>query len=91
MESYAPLYVNTNPGASQWPTNLIGYDALQSYGSPSYYVQAMFANHHGDVALPVSLTTAGGSHVYASVTLDSKTGKLFIKVVNAAFDAQQVN
>jgi alpha-N-arabinofuranosidase len=91
MESYAPLFVNTNPGAYQWPTNLIGYDALQSYGSPAYYVQAMFANNHGDVALPVSLITGGGSRVYASVTRNSKTGKLFVKVVNAAFDAQQVN
>ena len=91
MESYAPLFVNTNPGASQWATNLIGYNALQSYGSPAYYVQVMFANHHGDVALPVALTSTGGSRVYASVTRSSKTGELYIKVVNAAFEPQQVN
>jgi len=29
MEAYAPLLVNINPGAFQWPTNLIGYDALK--------------------------------------------------------------
>jgi alpha-L-arabinofuranosidase len=34
MEAYAPLLVNVNPGASIWPTNLIGYDALRSYGCP---------------------------------------------------------
>jgi alpha-N-arabinofuranosidase len=91
MESYAPLFVNINPGASQWGTNLIGYDTLQSYGSPSYQVQAMFASHHGNVALPVSLTTGPGSLCSASVTRDSKTGTLYIKVVNASFYQQQVN
>jgi alpha-L-arabinofuranosidase len=91
MESYAPLFVNINPGASQWPTNLIGYDALQSYGSPAYQVQVMFANNHGNVALPVTLNSSGGSSVYASVTRNSKTGALYVKVVNAAFEPQQVN
>ena len=35
----------------QWPSDLIGYDALTSYGSPSYYAQKMFSTHHGDVVL----------------------------------------
>ncbi len=52
MEAYAPLMVNVNPGAAQWPTNLIGYDALNSFGSPSFYVQSIFANNTGDVVLP---------------------------------------
>ena len=38
----------------QWKTDLIGFDALNSYGSPAYYVQKMFSNYHGDVVLPVS-------------------------------------
>lgn len=91
MESYAPLFVNINPGAFQWATNLIGYDALQSYGSPAYYVQVMFANNHGNVALPVTLNSSGRSSVYASVTRNSKSGSLYVKVVNAAFEPQQVN
>jgi alpha-L-arabinofuranosidase len=37
MSCYAPLFVNVNPGGMQWPTDLIGYDALTSYGSPAYY------------------------------------------------------
>jgi alpha-L-arabinofuranosidase len=52
MESYAPLFVNTSDpkrgGSMQWPSDLIGYDALTSYGSPSYYAQKMFSTHHGD-------------------------------------------
>jgi Alpha-L-arabinofuranosidase C-terminal domain len=35
--SYAPALANVHD--FQWPTNLIGYDAANSYGSPSYYVQ----------------------------------------------------
>ncbi|MDP8979098.1 MAG: carbohydrate binding domain-containing protein [Acidobacteriota bacterium] len=54
MSSYAPLFVNVNPGGMQWKTNLIGFDALTSYGSPAYYAQKMFSNYHGDVVLPVS-------------------------------------
>ena len=35
----------------QWTTDLIGYDALTSYGSPSYYAQKMFSTLHGDEVL----------------------------------------
>ena len=35
MASYAPLFVNVNPGGMQWATDLIGYNALSSYGSPA--------------------------------------------------------
>ena len=43
MSSYAPLFVNVNPGGMQWAPDLIGYDALTSYGSPSYWTQVMFS------------------------------------------------
>jgi alpha-L-arabinofuranosidase len=55
MESYAPLFVNVNPGASQWPTNLVGYDNLNSFGSPSYYVQSMFGKNTGDTVIPTEV------------------------------------
>jgi len=51
MASYAPLFVNVSPGGMQWKTDLIGYDALNSYGSPAYYAQKMFSTHHGDTVL----------------------------------------
>ena len=61
MASYAPLFVNVSPGDAakpypgmQWRVNLIGYDALTSYGSPSYYAQQMFSLHHGDEILATS-------------------------------------
>jgi alpha-N-arabinofuranosidase len=56
MHCYAPLFVNVNPGAMQWTTDLIGYDAMTSYGSPAYWAQQMFANHSGDSVLNISAT-----------------------------------
>jgi alpha-L-arabinofuranosidase len=91
MVAYAPLFVNINPGASQWPNNLIGYDALHAYGSPSYHMQAMFARLAGDVVLPATLTTAGGSQLFESVTQDSWTGTMFLKLVNGAGSPQRLH
>ena len=91
MVAYAPILVNVNPGASQWPNNLIGYDALHSYGSPSYHMQAMFARHAGNVVLPATLTTTGGSRLFHSVTQDSLSGTIFLKLVNCAGSPQPVH
>jgi len=54
MHCYAPLFVNVNPGAMQWTTDLIGYDTMTAYGSPAYWVQQMFANHVGDSVLNIA-------------------------------------
>jgi alpha-N-arabinofuranosidase len=87
MSSYAPLFVNVNAGAMQWAPDLIGYDALTSYGSPSYWVQQMFSTHLGTEAVADTLTGAG-PRVYSVVTRDEKRRRLFIKVVNASSDSQ---
>ena len=80
MQAYAPLLVNVNKGAFQWQTNLIGYDAVKSYGCPSYYAQVMFNTHRGDQILSSSTDVAPG--FFSSVTRDSKTGTVFVKAVN---------
>ena len=55
MHCYAPLFVNVSDlGAGrsmQWKSDLIGYDALNSHGSPSYYAQKIFSLHQGDEVL----------------------------------------
>jgi alpha-N-arabinofuranosidase len=48
---YAPLFVNVNPGGSQWLPDLIGYDALHSYGGVSYQVLKLYGNNKGDTIL----------------------------------------
>jgi alpha-N-arabinofuranosidase len=87
MSCYAPLFVNVNPGGMQWSTDLIGYNALSSYGSPSYYAQAMFGTHVGTEIVSSTLSNAG-ERVYSSVTRDDKTKKLIIKIVNGSSEAK---
>ena len=87
LESYAPLFVNVNAGGMQWPSDLIGYNAQSSYGSPSYWVQVMFSGHLGTEVVANTLANAA-SRVFASVTRDEKQHKLFVKVVNGTSDAQ---
>ncbi|HEY9196152.1 MAG TPA: alpha-L-arabinofuranosidase C-terminal domain-containing protein [Mucilaginibacter sp.] len=110
MSCYAPLFVNVNPGGMQWSSDLIGYNTLNSYGSPSFYAQQMFNNYKGDKV--VNITGEGIptqlqklSHkdsvnnvkpkTYPSLfyvaTRDSKTGTLYLKVVNAAGSAAPVS
>ena len=79
MQCYAPLLVNVNPGARQWRPDLIGYDAISTYGSPSYYAIQMFSRNFGDQVLPVR---AAETSVQGAATRDSRTGEIFIKLVN---------
>src|SRR5262249_44831234 len=79
MHCYAPLLVNVSPGARQWRPNLIGYDALRVYGSPSYHAIKLFSTHVGDEILKAAATDTG---VLVSVTRDSKSGTIFTKLVN---------
>ena len=85
MQCYAPLFVNVNRGARQWRPDLLGYDALSSYGSPSYYAFEMFSRNLGDEILSVS---AADTTIQGAATKDSKTGELFIKLVNPEASAQ---
>ena len=98
---YAPLFVNVSEGAMQWRSDLLGHDALSAYGSPSYYAQCLFAQYLGDKILPVSAEgiptfTAddreGGElpQIYYTATLDSKTGRIYLKLVNAVGTPQTV-
>ena len=89
LASYAPLFVNVNPGGMQWPSDLIGYDALHSYGSPSYYAQAMFSTHLGDHVLDSKLD-ATNPRLFDSVTMDTKHHRVIVKLVNGSSLPQAV-
>lgn len=99
MSCYAPLLVNVNPGGRQWAVNLIGYDTLSSFGSPSYYAQKMFMENLGDQTVISNSTglptqTNGNQTIPAlfhAATIDSKTGMIYLKVVNPRATAQTVD
>lgn len=96
---YAPLFVNVNPHGMQWKSDLIGYDALNAYGSPSYYAQCMFAGNVGDRIVPVEVNGvptmdvkgAKMDQLYYSATRDAKTGKVYLKLVNGGATSLTVN
>ena len=109
MHCYAPLFVNVSrlTGADrtmQWSYNLIGYNALNSYGSPAYYAQQMFSLHKGDKVLGISAQNlpnraapagrGGGTRqiksLFYSATSDSRSGKITVKIVNTADTPQEV-
>ena len=109
MHCYAPLFVNVSKlkGADrsmQWNFNLIGYDALNSYGSPAYYAQKMFGLQKGDEVLGISAQNlptrsvpagrGGGTRqvksLFYSATRDSASGKIIVKIVNSADTPQNV-
>jgi alpha-L-arabinofuranosidase len=77
LSSYAPLFASV--GHTQWNPDLIGYDQVHSFGSTSYWVQQMFARNVGDKVLPV---TASATGLYYSATIDSESGKVYLKIVN---------
>jgi alpha-N-arabinofuranosidase len=88
----------------QWSFNLIGYDALNSYGSPAYYAQKMFSLHKGDTVLGISAQNlptrsapagrGGGTRqvksLFYSATRDTASGKITVKIVNSADTPQDV-
>jgi alpha-L-arabinofuranosidase len=109
MHCFAPLFVNVNPGGMQWKSDLIGYNALTSFGSPAYYVQKMFSQNLGDQVvkfeakgLPTQLKnpnardSAAGVQpkvipaMFFSATKNTKTGMIYLKVVNPTAIAQKV-
>jgi alpha-N-arabinofuranosidase len=84
MESYAPLFSNVNNNA--WATNLIAYDALTSYNSPSYYAQQILRTQRGDVVLPTTVRALPGLNVVT--TRDSRSGRIHVAVVNTGGTAR---
>ncbi len=83
MAAYAPLLVNVNPGGMQWESDLIGYDAMSSYGSPSYYAQVMFGSHIG-TQVPASTLDGAQPRVFYSATNNPNKGVVYLKLVNGS-------
>ena len=90
MSAYAPMLVRVDPGGMQWETDLIGYDALKSYGSPAYYAQVMFGSYLGDHTLGSRLDAAGPKFFY-SVTGDAAKKRVYLKLVNGLSTPQPVD
>lgn len=80
MASYAPLFAHVD--AWQWKPDLIWVNNLQSYGTPNYYVQKLFANNSGDQILPAKLSGVDGRKLFVSAVRDHTTSEAIVKLVN---------
>ena len=56
MASYAPLLCNVR--SINWRPDLIYFDSSSSYGTPSYYVQKMFADSRVNSVVPVQVSAS---------------------------------
>lgn len=56
MSSYAPLFANVH--YKKWNPDLINFDSARVYGTPSYYVQKLFAENRPGVVLRTKVEAA---------------------------------
>jgi alpha-N-arabinofuranosidase len=92
MASYAPLFANVD--AWQWTPDMIWFDNLNSYGSPSYYVQKMYALNKGTKVLPVTMPAGaknGADNLFASAVADEPAGDVVVKLVNYSSSPRPVS
>jgi alpha-N-arabinofuranosidase len=91
MSSYAPLLAHVD--AWQWSPNLIWFDNLRVFGTPSYHVQQVFGSNRGTTILPLTLNGSaqnGVDGLFASASLDKPANEIVIKVVNTTERARSV-
>lgn len=83
MTSYAPLLCKD--GYANWNPDMMYFNNNKVRATESYQVQKMFSVHSGDVyiASDLQLPEVLKRYVGVSVVKDSKSGKVWLKIVNA--------
>lgn len=83
MTSYAPLLAKD--GHHNWNPDMIYFSNTGVNPTPAYHTQRLFSVYGGDRYIASSLDIAPGlrHRVAASLVRDSKTGRRYLKLVNA--------
>lgn len=92
LTSYAPLMAHAD--GWQWTPDLLWFNNLESYGTPNYYVQKMFATNSGTDLIAISedgKPLVGQHQLYASAVTDFNKKQLIVKLVNTSKEAQEVS
>lgn len=85
MASYAPLFAHSE--GWQWTPDLIWVNNLESYGTPSYYVQQLYSLNKGTHVVPALLNgqaIKGQDSLYASAVIDKNAKEIIVKLANAS-------
>ena len=88
LASYAPLFARI--GYEQWSPDLIWFDDATCFGTPSFYVQAMYSHNMGGYVVK-SRFDGEREKIYQAVSYDEETHELIIKLVNYGMDNYVVN
>ena len=83
MTSYAPLLAKD--GHHNWNPDLIYFDNTAVTTTPSYETQRLFSAYSGDryTASTITAPDVPANRLASSVVSDSKTGKTYLRLVNA--------
>ncbi len=84
MTSYAPMLCKD--GHSNWNPDMIYFSNTEVRPTPAYHVQRLFSVYGGDTYVNSRLTIDNSKFAHrlgASVVRNSKTGKTYVKLVNA--------
>lgn len=87
LACYAPLFARI--GYTQWSPDLIWFDDVHAYGTPSYYVQKLYSVHTGQEELEIK--PALGEGLYTAVSYDREQGEVIVKLINAGEKAETVS
>ena len=88
LSSYAPLFARI--GYVQWSPDLIWFDDVKAYGTPSFYVQKMFRDYTGTHTMRSEIANGEQEGIFHSVSMDEKENKLYIKLVNTSDEEHNV-
>ncbi len=90
LASYAPLFARE--GYVQWAPDMIWFGAETVARTPNYYVQQIYSCGTGDKELIIEEGEKNRENgIFASASTDSKTGKLFIKLINTGMEDLKIN
>lgn len=87
MASYAPIFANLHD--RRWAPDMIQFNSEKAFGTPSYYVQKLMADHVGTRILNV-FPSQSISNLFSSATLEENTGEIILKIVNRGKDSENV-
>lgn len=77
LACYAPLLCNVD--YVNWKPDLIWFNGKSAYGTPNYYVQKLFMNNQGDIAIEQAVVSEKKS---VALTDENITGEIFFKTVD---------
>lgn len=84
LASYAPLFARV--GYAQWSPDMIWFDDVTSYGTPSYYVQQMYAQNCGTITIDMEGQEkewiASGVYINLSLLEGEEGTEVIVKAVN---------